>query len=40
MVGKGKLAVFEGSISPKPEKVHPPKLVCRHLTSSYTYMIF
>ena len=24
------------AISPKPEKVHPPKLVCMHVTSSYT----
>ena len=28
------------AISPKPEKVHPPKLVSMHLTSSYTCMIF
>ena len=28
------------AISPKPEKVHPPKLVCMHLTSTYTSMNF
>ena len=28
------------AISLKPEKVHPPKLGCMYLTSSYTCMIF
>ena len=28
------------AISPKPEWPCPPKLVCMHLTSSYTCMIF
>ena len=30
-----KVAVF-----PKPEKVHPPKLVCMHVTSIHTCMNF
>ena len=40
MVGKGNLAVFEVAISPKPERVHPPKLVCMHLTSIPTCINF
>ena len=28
------------AISPKPEKPHPPKLVCMHLTSTSTCMNF
>ena len=26
------------AVSPKPEKVHPPKLVCMHVTSIHTCM--
>ena len=28
------------AVSPKPEKVHPPKLVYMHVTSIHTCMIF
>ena len=28
------------AVSPKSEKVHPPKLVCMHLTSIHTCMNF
>ena len=27
-------------ISPKPERLHPPKLVYMHVTSTPTFMIF
>ena len=33
---KGNLAIFESSISPKPERPRPQKLVCMHLTSRPT----
>ena len=28
------------AVSPKPKKVHPPKLVCMHVTSKHTCMNF
>ena len=28
------------AISPKPERSHPPKLVCKYVTSTSTCMIF
>ena len=28
------------AVSPKPEKVHPPKLVCMHVKSIHTCMNF
>ena len=37
MVGKGNLAVFEGS---NISETRMAKLVCMHLTSSYTCMMF
>ena len=51
MVGKGNLAVFESrereiwpflkvAISPKRDKLCPPKLVCMHLTLTPTSMNF
>ena len=40
MVGKEIWPFLKVAISSKPEKVHPPKLICMHLTSSYTCMIF
>ena len=40
MVRKGKLAVFEGSSISETKKVHPPKLVCMHVTSIHTCMNF
>ena len=38
MVRKGNLAIFEGSISPKPERHHTPKLLCMYVTSISTCM--
>ena len=40
MVGKGNLAFLKVEISPKLERLHPPKLVCMHLTSTPTCMNF
>ena len=40
MVGKGNLAVLKVVVSLKPERPHPPKLVCMHLTSIPTCMNF
>ena len=40
MVRKGKLAILKVAISPKLEMQHPPNLVCMHLTSIPTCMIF
>ena len=40
MVRKGKLAILKVAVSPKPEKVHPPKLVYIHVTSKHTCMNF
>ena len=40
MVGKGKLAVLRVAVFPKPERVHPPKLVYMHVTSMSTCMNF
>ena len=37
---KGNLAVFEISVSPKPDKSHPPKLVCMHVISIARCMNF
>ena len=28
------------AVSPKPERSRPPKLVCMHVTSVYSYMNF
>ena len=39
-LGKGNLAIFESSKAPKSEKPHPPKLLCMHVTSTSTSMIF
>ena len=40
MVRRGNLAVFEGKVSPKPERSRPPKLMCIHVTSTNTCMNF
>ena len=40
MVRKGNLDVLKVAISPKPERPCPPKLVCMHVTSIPTCMIF
>ena len=40
MFRRGNLAVFKVAISPKLDKLHPPKLVCMHLTSIPTCMNF
>ena len=40
MVRKGNLAVFEGSNISETRMATPTKLVCVHLTSSYTCIIF
>ena len=40
MLRKGNLAIFEIAISPKPERPHPPKLVCMHVTSIPTCIYF
>ena len=38
---KGKFWLFlKVVISPKPDKPHPPKLVCMHVTSTPTWIIF
>ena len=41
---KGNFGCFEGKqkgdITPKPERLHPPKLVCMHFTSSSTCINF
>ena len=37
---KGKLAVLKVAISPKPERAHPPKLVCMYVTSRLICMNF
>ena len=41
---KGNFGCFEGkqkgAITPKPERPHPPKLVCMHFTSSSTCINF
>ena len=37
---KGNLVVLKVVISPKPEKLCPPKLVYMHVTSTPTFMIF
>ena len=40
MVGKGNLPFLKVAISPKPERPHPPKLVCMYDTSIPTCMNF
>ena len=40
MVRKGNWPFLKVAVSPKPEKVHPPKLVCMHVTSIHTCMNF
>ena len=40
MVRKGNLAIFEGSVSPKPKRSRPPKLVYIHVTSTHTCLNF
>ena len=40
MVGKGNLAVLKVVVSLKPERPHPPKLVCMHMVSIPTCMNF
>ena len=37
---KGNLVVLKVAVSPKSEKPLPPKLVCMHVTSIPTCMIF
>ena len=40
MVRKGNLAFLRVAVSPKPERSHPPKLVCMYVTSTPTCMNF
>ena len=40
MVGKGNLPFLKVAISLKPERPHPPKLVCMYDTSTPTCMNF
>ena len=40
MVRRGNLPFLNVAISPKPERLHPPKLVCMHVTSVYSCINF
>ena len=40
MVGKGNWPFLKVTVSPKPERARPPKLVCMHLTSIPTCINF